>query len=245
MLDPPAKTETTNTAITSPDTERNVATGVCWIRLAAITADALRAWRNPIRLTSRVSQGPMTTMPTRISRKPTIRSGDSSQCLTSRTRIISTAVIMAARPASKGMVRHMVGVFSCTARVTPKGPIPARSVRCAATSAEAATTTATTTAAAAQPVARSAANIRVPLTGICAAAGLSRMASPTPSTAPIRLGTEVSTAAIRETTCGDAPMRRRVAKRSRRWAAPRPVTMLIRSRTGKNTAMAPMDSTVL
>ena len=59
MLDAPAKTETTNTAITRPETERNVATGVCRIRLEAMTAAALRAWRSPIRLTSCVSHGPI------------------------------------------------------------------------------------------------------------------------------------------------------------------------------------------
>jgi hypothetical protein len=159
--------------------------------------------------------------------------------------MMTTAVIMAANPASSGTVRQMVGVFSGTARVTPRGPMPAREVRYAATRAEAVTTNPMTAVAATQPVAKSVGNILVPLTGICAATGLSTAASPTPSTAPIRLGTAVSAAAMRETACGDAPISRRVAKRSRRWAAPRPVTMLISSSTGKNTAMAPMSKTVL
>ena len=159
--------------------------------------------------------------------------------------MITTAVIMAASPASNGTIRHALGVLSCMARVTPKGPMPSRDVRYAATRADAVTTRPTTAVAASQPVARSASNILEPLTVIWAAAGLRTAARTTPSTAPIRLGTAVSTAAMRETVWGDAPISRRVAKRSLRWAAPRPVTMLISSSTGKNTAMAPMSRTVL
>ena len=66
----------------------------------------------------------------------------------------------------------------------------------------------------------------------------------TPSSAPSKVVAAVSAAAIRATCPGVAPIRRRVAKRSARWAAPRSVTMAIRRSTGTRVAIAPMAATI-
>ena len=60
-----------------------------------------------------------------------------------------------------------------------------------------------------------------------------------PARAPTKVVAPISRAAVRATCWGVAPMRRSVAKRSARCAAPRSVTIPTSSSAGTSTAMAP------